>query len=65
MQGARQGRQGRRVDRGLGVYLTEFGTQSYPDTISGVPLAKQAEYYAIAEHIAYLNPRVKPRSRST
>ena len=47
------------VDRGLGVYLTEFGTQSYPDKISGVPLAKQAEYYAIAEHIAYLNPRVK------
>jgi hypothetical protein len=47
------------LDRGIGVYLTEFGTQSYPDKISGVPLSKQAEYRAIAEHIAYVNPRVK------
>jgi hypothetical protein len=40
------------------VYLTEFGIQSTPDTTSGVSLAKQVEYRAIAERIAYDNPRV-------
>ncbi len=47
------------LPRGLGIYLTEFGVQSTPDTISGVSLAKQPEYYAISERIAYLNPRVR------
>ena len=42
----------------LPVYLTEFGIQSTPDKISGVSLAKQAAYLAIAEHMAYVNPRV-------
>jgi hypothetical protein len=42
----------------LPIYLTEFGIQSTPDTISGVSLAKQVEYRAIAERIAYDNPRV-------
>jgi Cellulase (glycosyl hydrolase family 5) len=42
----------------LKIYLTEFGIQSYPDKISGVPLERQPAYYAIAEHIAYVNPRV-------
>jgi hypothetical protein len=42
----------------LPVYLTEFGIQSTPDTISGVSLAKQVEYRAISEKIAYDNPRV-------
>ncbi|MEA2156879.1 MAG: hypothetical protein QOE11_3019 [Solirubrobacteraceae bacterium] len=42
----------------LPVYLTEFGIQSTPDTQSGVSLAKQVEYRAIAERIAYDNPRV-------
>jgi hypothetical protein len=42
----------------LPVYLTEFGIQSTPDTIQGVSLAKQVEYRAIAERIAYDNPRV-------
>jgi hypothetical protein len=42
----------------LPVYLTEFGIQSTPDKVSGVSLAKQAAYMAIAEHIAYVNPRV-------
>jgi hypothetical protein len=42
----------------LKIYLTEFGIQSYPDKISGVPLARQPAYYAISEHIAYVNPRV-------
>jgi hypothetical protein len=42
----------------LPVYLTEFGIQSTPDKVSGVSLAKQAAYMAIAEHMAYVNPRV-------
>jgi len=40
------------------LYLTEFGIQSYPNKQEGVSVAKQAEYDAIAEHIAYNNPRV-------
>lgn len=40
------------------IYLTEFGVQSYPNRELGVSPAKQAEYDAIAEHIAYENPRV-------
>jgi hypothetical protein len=43
---------------GLPIHLTEFGIQSTPDTISGVSLEKQAAYLAIAEHMAYVNPRV-------
>ena len=42
----------------LPIHLTEFGIQSTPDTTSGVSLAKQVEYRAIAERIAYDNPRV-------
>lgn len=40
------------------IYLTEFGVQSKPNKYLGVSPAKQAEYDAIAEHIAYDNPRV-------
>ena len=40
------------------IYLTEFGVQSKPNKQLGVSVAKQAEYDAIAEHIAYSNPRV-------
>jgi hypothetical protein len=42
----------------LPIHLTEFGIQSSPDTVSGVPLSRQAAYIAIAEHIAYVNPRI-------
>ena len=42
----------------LKIYLTEFGIQSFPDKISGVPLARQPAYYAISEKIAYVNSRV-------
>jgi hypothetical protein len=42
----------------LPIYLTEFGIQTTPDAISGVSLSKQAEYLAVAEHVAYVNPRV-------
>ncbi len=40
------------------IYLTEFGVQSKPNKYLGVAPAKQAEYDAIAERIAYENPRV-------
>src|SRR4029079_14397842 len=46
------------LPRGLPVYLTEFGIQSRPDRIQGVSFAKQAAYLAVAEHMAYVNPRV-------
>ena len=48
----------RGLPRGLKLYLTEFGIQSEPDRISGVSYERQPAYYAIAEHMAYVNPRV-------
>jgi len=39
------------------IYLTEFGVQSVPNQL-GVSFAKQAAFDAIAERIAWLNPRV-------
>ena len=48
----------RGLPRGLKIYLTEFGIQSEPDRISGVSFARQPAYYAIAEHMAYVNSRV-------
>jgi hypothetical protein len=47
------------VPRNLPLYLTEFGIQSYPDRIQGVSFPKQAAYMAIAEHMAYVNRRVR------
>jgi hypothetical protein len=47
----------------LPIYLTEFGVQSKPNRYLGVPVAKQAEYDAIAEHIAWSNPRVRAFSQ--
>src|SRR4051794_17221554 len=47
------------VRKGIGIYLTEFGVQSYPDKLLGVPLSQQAEYRSISEHIAYRDKRVK------
>ena len=44
--------------RHLPIYLTEFGVQSQPNKQLGVPVAQQAEFDAIAERIAYSNPRV-------
>jgi hypothetical protein len=46
------------LPRQLPVYLTEFGIQSKPNKFLGVPVATQAEFDAIAEHIAWNNPRV-------
>ncbi len=46
------------VRHGLPVYITEFGVQSFPNPYVGVSLAKQAEFQAISEKIAWNNPRV-------
>ncbi|HTR89790.1 MAG TPA: hypothetical protein VMG62_06740 [Solirubrobacteraceae bacterium] len=42
----------------LPIYLTEFGVQSVPNRELGVSLAKQAQFDAIDEHIAWSNPQV-------
>lgn len=46
------------IPRRLPLYLTEFGIQSAPDPVFGVPLQRQNEYRALSERIAYENPRV-------
>jgi hypothetical protein len=46
------------IPGGVPIYLTEFGVQSKPNKYEGVSPAKQAEYDAIAEHMAYEDPRV-------
>lgn len=46
------------IPRGTPIYLTEFGTQSKPNPYLGVSLVQQAEFDAIAEHIAWSNGRV-------
>ena len=51
------------LPRGLPIYLTEFGIQSRPDRIQGVSFPKQAAYLSIAEHMAYVNPRVRSFSQ--
>jgi cellulase (glycosyl hydrolase family 5) len=47
------------IKKGMGIYLTEFGVQSFPDKLLGVPLMQQGEYRSISEHIAYRDKRVK------
>ncbi len=42
----------------LPVYITEFGIMSKPNRYQGVSAAKQAEWDAVSEWIAYRNPRV-------
>ena len=46
------------IPAGVPIYLTEFGVQSVPNRELGVSLAKQAQFDAIDEHIAWSNPRV-------
>ncbi|HXR13284.1 MAG TPA: hypothetical protein VN740_01410 [Solirubrobacteraceae bacterium] len=46
------------IRHGLPVYVTEFGVQTKPNPYVGVTLAQQAEFGAIAEHIAWSNPRI-------
>jgi hypothetical protein len=47
-----------RIRRHMPIWLTEFGIQSRPDPLLGVSFARQAEYQAISERIAYNNRRV-------
>jgi hypothetical protein len=42
----------------LPIYITEFGIMSKPNRYQGVSATRQAEWDAISERIAYLNPRV-------
>jgi hypothetical protein len=51
------------LPRHLPIYLTEFGIQTFPDHIQGVSFARQAAYLAVAEHMAYVNPRVRSFSQ--
>jgi hypothetical protein len=46
------------IRSGMPIYLTEFGVQSKPNQYLGVSVAKQAEYDALAEYIAWRDPRV-------
>lgn len=43
----------------LPIYITEYGVQSEPDPLIGVPLETQAAYQGIAEQFAYADPRVE------
>jgi hypothetical protein len=51
------------LPRRLPIYASEFGVQSFPDRISGVPLPTQSDYRSIGEHIAWGNARVKSFSQ--
>src|SRR3954467_4642625 len=51
------------IDAHLPVSLTEFGIQSTPDPIVGVSQAKQSDYRAIAERLAYDQPRISAFSQ--
>ncbi len=46
------------VTSNLPIYLTEFGVQSKPNRYLGVSPAQQVEFDALAEKIAWSNPRV-------
>lgn len=46
------------IRAGIPLYLTEFGVQSVPNRYEGVSPTKQAEYDALAEYIAWKDPRV-------
>jgi hypothetical protein len=53
----------RATNRGLPIYITEFGVQSYPDRLFGVPWARQAAHLAAAERMAWRNRRVRSFSQ--
>lgn len=46
------------ISPNLPLYLTEFGIQSVPDRLFGVPLLQQNEFRATSERMAWSNPRV-------
>ena len=45
------------VEADLPVWITEYGIQSRPDPLVGIPVETQAEYLAIAEMFAYADDR--------
>ena len=47
-----------RIRARMPIHVTEYGLQSYPDTLLGVPTARQAEYLSLSELIAWADPRV-------
>jgi hypothetical protein len=47
------------VAESLPVYISEYGIQSRPDPILGVPLETQAAWLSIAERLAYADPRIR------
>jgi hypothetical protein len=51
------------LPRRLPIYASEFGVQSFPDRVSGVPLPTQSDYRSIGEHLAWGNARVKSFSQ--
>jgi hypothetical protein len=51
------------LPRRLPIYVSEFGVQSYPDRLSGVPLPTQSDFRSIGEHMAWGNARVKSFSQ--
>ncbi|HEX4689746.1 MAG TPA: hypothetical protein VH276_03590 [Solirubrobacteraceae bacterium] len=59
---ARAGR-ARALKKGAGLWLTEFGVQSYPDPYVGVSQQRQAEWRSIGEWLAWKSPRVKAFSQ--
>ena len=50
------------IGRGVGIYVTEYGVQSKPDTY-GVSLQQQAEYLATSERITWHDSRVLSSSQ--
>jgi len=48
----------RSAHRKVPVWITEYGVQSAPDTLLGVPLAQQAEFRSISERLLRADPRV-------
>jgi hypothetical protein len=53
----------RAINRGAGLWLTEFGVQSHPDPYVGVSQQRQSEWRSIGEWLAYRSPRVKAFSQ--
>jgi hypothetical protein len=51
------------LKKGVGLWLTEFGVQSYPDPYVGVSQQRQAEWRSIGEWLAWKSPRVKAFSQ--
>lgn len=51
------------IRKSMPIWLTEYGVQSTPDRVTGVSLQRQIEYRAMAERMAYGNPRVKAFSQ--